>query len=76
MADGVRNVSDGVEEVSDGVRKTSDDSRKVSDGGRKCPEYIFKDSWHAQSIFSKTPPAPRVYFEILLAGGLCGTYGN
>ena len=76
VSDGVRNVSDGVGKVSDGVRKTSDDSRKVSDGVRKCPEYIFKDSWHAQSIFSKTPPVPRVYFERHLAGGLCDTYGN
>ena len=76
MSDGVGKVSDGVGKVSYGIKKSSDGARKVSDGVRKCPEYILKDSWHAQSIFSKTPPAPRVYFERLLAGGLCGTYGN
>ena len=74
VSDGARKVSDGVIKVSDGVRKTSDGARKVSDGFRKYPEYILKDSWCAQSIFTKTRSAPRVYFERLLAGGLCGTY--
>ena len=63
-------------ERSDGVRKASDGARKVSDVVRKYPEYILKDSWRAQSIFRKTPPAPRDYFERLLAGGLYRTYGN
>ena len=74
VLDGVRKVSDGVGKVSDDVGKVSNGARKVSDGVRKCPEYILKDSWRAQSIFLKTPPAPRVYFKRLLAGGLCDIY--
>ena len=54
----------------------SDGARKVSDGVKEVPGNILKDSWHAQSIFYKTPPAPRVYFERLLAEGLGGTNGN
>ena len=76
VSDGVGKVSDGVGKVSYGIRKMSDCAMKVSDGVRKCPEYILKDSWRAQSIFYKAPPAPRVYFKRLLAGGLCETYGN
>ena len=76
VSDGVGKVSDGVRKVSYGIKKSSDGARKVSDGVRKCPEYILKDFWRAQSIFYKTPPAPRVYFKRLLAGGQCDTYGK
>ena len=66
---GVRKVSDGGRKLSDGVTKVLDGGRDFSDGVsdivRKYPEYILKDSCRAQSIFKR-----------LLAGGLCGTYGN
>ena len=53
VSDCARKVSDGVGKVSDGIKKMSDGARKVSDGVRKCPEYILKDSSHAQSIFNR-----------------------
>ena len=76
VSDSIGKVSDSVGKVSYGIKKSSDGARKVLDGVRKCPEYILKDSWRAQRIFYKAPPAPRVYFKRLLAGSLCDAYGK